>query len=112
VSEAIEAKAKDAARCIASFLRDPRLVRGLDNNGDGTVTVRWQLVRGGNEVKVSLTVPMTPAQTLAPLELWEEIKPVVDEFVLAAAYGSAIPPEEIPVEAEWRDLPEALPTSP
>ena len=94
---------------MCTFDKDPRLVRGLDDNHDGTVTARWHLVRGGNEVKVSFRVPMSPAHTLAPSELWEEIKPVVEAFVLAAAYGSAIPLEEIPVEAEWRDLPEALP---
>lgn len=94
-----------------SFFTDPRLVRGLDDNHDGTITARWHLVRDGNEAKVSLRVPMSPAHTLKPMELWEEIKPAVEAFVLAAAYGSSMPAEEI-TDAEWQELPKALPTSP
>lgn len=94
---------------MRGFERDPRLIRGIDDNEDGTITVRWQLVRNGNQVNVSIVIPVTPAQTLAPLELWEEIKPVIDEFASAAAYGRALAPGDVPVEAEWREV-EELPT--
>lgn len=104
-----------AVDIIAEGLFGPsQLTRGLDNNGDGTVTARWHRVKGNCEFRASFRMPMIPSQTALPFEIWKEARTVIDDFVLAAAYGRAPSPEDEPTDAEWQELgaPEGLLTSP
>ena len=68
-----------------------KLTKGLDVNPDGTVTARWHRVKDGCEVSISFTMPNKP--TIAPLEVWTEIGPLIARFVWLVAYGPTPMPD-------------------
>jgi len=56
-------------------------------------------------MNVSFILPLQ--RSTAPLELWSEIRPIIDEFVYVVAFGRPLPilPEEETVDGDWRELP-------
>ena len=93
------------ARATGRLNDKARLTRGMDiDRNTGLITARWERVRDGCTMKVAFT--LRPVRSMTPLEMWDEIRPIADEFVRSVAYGpqQPIPEEEEIIEGEWRLL--------